>query len=339
MTDQLQTQIRQESGGVAWDYWDYETFTQDSVRKKVKDRAQHGVKSVQYIDVSEVWKPWAREELKDSLFLPGSYEMEEAIGQLESTAAIALPGSSWERSLLDQTRNVMEHYPQMTGLFLDQVYYDLNDRVHDDGTSISLDGKPFARLHWALAQVARKMKTMLAAQKKIAITNQAWNSIEVGSVADLMLVEGGGKNYLRLMQSLAYYGIGNRLSFDQVPFENEAQDCLRYGWTMNLWSDPGDYESDSRFTRLRFCRFYYPLFELLKGRTWVLEPHCLALPDGFGTARRIGRQPVSPPGQRLRRGGRHAQLQFGFALDARQCACDSARQGRRRSEGGVRGHG
>jgi hypothetical protein len=251
------------------------------VRKKVKDRAQHDVKSVQYIDVSEVWKPWAREELKDSLFLPGSYEMGEAIGQLESTAAIALPGSSWERSLLDQTRNVMEHYPQMTGLFLDQVYYDLNDRVHDDGTSISLDGKPFARLHWALAQVARKMKTMLAAQKKIVITNQAWNSIEVGSVADLMLVEGGGKNYLRLMQSLAYYGIGNRLSFDQVPFEHEAQDCLRYGWTMNLWSDPGDYESDSRFTRLRFCRFYYPLFELLKGRTWVLEPHCLALADGL----------------------------------------------------------
>ena len=281
ITDQLQAQIRQESGGVAWDFWDYETFTQDSVRQKVQDRAQHGVRSLQYIDVSEVWKPWAREQLKDSLFLPGSHSVGGAIGQLESTVAIALPGSSWERSLLDQTRNVMTHYPQMAGVFLDQVYYGMNDRIHDDGMSIAPDGKPYARQHWALAQVMRKMKKMLAAEEKIVITNQAWNSIEIGSIADLMLIEGGGRGYLRLLQSLQFFGIGNRLSFDQVPFEHEAQDCLRYGWYMNLWTDPGDYQSDSRFTRLRFCRSYYPLFELLKGRTWVLEPHCLALPDGL----------------------------------------------------------
>ena len=281
MTDQLQAQIRQESGGVAPDYWDYETFTQDLVRKKVQERAKRGIKSIQYIDVAEVWKPWAREKLKDSLFLPGSFAVGGAIGQLESTVAIALPGSSWEQSLLDQIRSVMKNYPQMTGVFLDQVYYAMNDRVHDDGVSISPDGKPFARQHRALAQGMRKMKDMLAAQNKIVITNQAWHSIEVGSVADLMLVEGGGKSYLRLMQSLANFGIGNRLAFDQVPFENEAQDCLCYGWTMNLWTDPGDYQSDSQFTRLRFCRSYYPLFELLKGRTWVLEPHCLALPDGL----------------------------------------------------------
>ena len=213
--------------------------------------------------------------------MPESYDVGGAIGQLESTTAIALPGSSWEQALLEQTCNVIKHYPEMTGVFLDQVYYDLADRIHDDGMSITRDGKPFARQHWALAQVMRKIKKMLAAQEKIVITNQAWNSIEVGSIADLMLMEGGGRGYTRLLESLKFFGIGNRLTFDQVPFEHEAQDCLRYGWTMNLWTDPGDYQSESRFTRLRFCRFYYPLFELLKGRTWVLEPHCLTLPDGL----------------------------------------------------------
>ena len=281
MTDELQAQIRQESGGVAPDYWDYETFTQDVVRKKIRDRARHGVKSIQYVDVSEVWAPWAREELKDSLFMHADHVVGGAIGQLESTTAIALPGSSWERALLDQTRNVLKHYPQMTGMFLDQVYYDLTDRLHDDGTSITRDGTPFARQHWALAQVMRKMKMMLAAQKKIVVINQAWNSIEIGSIGDLMLCEGGGRGLIRLLESLKFFGIGNRLSFDQVPFESEAQECLRYGWYMNLWTDPGDYESDSRFTRLRFCRAYYPLFDLLRGRTWVLEPHCLALPEGL----------------------------------------------------------
>jgi hypothetical protein len=281
MTDELQAKIRQESGGVAPDYWDYETFTQDKVRKKVKDRVERGIKSIQYLDVSEVWKPWAREHLRDSLFRPDSYTVGGAIGQLESTTAIALPGSSWERALLDQARNVLEHYPQMTGVFCDQVYYDLSDFTHDDGISIARDGKPFARQHWALARVMRKIKKLMAAQKKIVIINQAWNSIEIGSIGDLMLCEGGGRGLIRLLETLKFFGIGNRLSFDQVPFEIEAQDCLRYGWYMNLWTDPGDYQSDSRFTRLRFCRLYYPLFELLKGRTWVLEPHCLVLPEGM----------------------------------------------------------
>jgi len=281
MTDELQAKIREESGSPAPSYWDYETFTQDKVRKKIKDRTEHGIKSVQYIDVCEVWRPWAREELADSLFMPDSHIVGGAIGQLDSTTAIALPGSSWERELLNQTRNVIERYPGMTGVFLDQVYYDLSDSIHDDGISIRPDGKPFARQHWALAQVMRKMKKMLAAQEKIVITNQAWDSFEVGSIADLVLMEGGGKGYTRLLESIKYYGVGNRLTFDQVPFEHEAQDCLRYGWTINPWTDPGDYQNDSRFTRLRFCRFFFPLFELLKGRTWVLEPHCLALPDGL----------------------------------------------------------
>ena len=281
MTDELQAKIREESGSPAPSYWDYETFTQDKVRKKIEDRTKHGIKSVQYIDVSEVWRPWAREELADSLFMPDSHIVGGAIGQLDSTTAIALPGSSWEKELLDQVRNVIEHYPGMTGVFLDQVYYDLSDTVHDDGISIRPDGKPFARQHWALAQVMRKMKKMLAAQEKIVITNQAWDSFEVGSIADLVLMEGGGKGYTRLLQSIKYYGVGNRLTFDQVPFEHETQDCLRYGWTVNPWTDPGDYQSKSQFTRLRFCRFFFPLFELLRGRTWVLEPHCLALGDGL----------------------------------------------------------
>ena len=56
MTDQLQTQIREESGGVAPDYWDYEKFTRNSVRKMAKERTENGVKAIQYIDVSEVWE-------------------------------------------------------------------------------------------------------------------------------------------------------------------------------------------------------------------------------------------------------------------------------------------
>ncbi len=281
MTDELQARIRTESGGVAPDFWDYETFTQEKVRQKVKARAAHGIRSIQYFDVSEVWHPWARDQLRDSFFRPESRSVGGAIGQLESTTVIALPGSSWEQSLLAQARNVLEHYPGMRGMFMDQVYYDLADLIHDDGVSIQRDGTPFARQHWALAQVMRKIKGMLAAQDKVMVINQAWNSIEIGSIGDLMLVEGGGRGLIRLLESLKYFGIGNRLAFDQVPFEDEAQDCLRYGWTMNHWTDPGDYESDSRFTRLRFSRLYYPLFELLKGRTWVLEPHCLDLPEGF----------------------------------------------------------
>jgi hypothetical protein len=141
------------------------------------------------------------------------------------------------------------------------------DYGHDDGLSIH-GGRIAYCMGWAINQISRRCREFAKARGKFMWWNGPYCT-DIAYYAEGMMSEAGNEADVR---SIQYLTMGGRacctLSGAGEPM---FQNCAAYGLYPTAMSNP---------QLVRLAQRYWPIFELFRGKRWVLEAHALGLPPG-----------------------------------------------------------
>ena len=247
-------------------------FSHRRVNEYLALAKKYGSLTMLYWNPSEVWDNWALDVFK-GYEVPGWRWMDCTLCNIH-------PGSPVERTYWRNAKAIIDNYPDLTGLHVDQAYYGWEDRRRDDGFSIDERG-PFSDLHRNIGRLVRKVTAYAHSKGKYSDQNHPYASIEVSGWCDLACVEdrcspGMGQEPGR------YITVGNRGCIQLYAREERMQMNLRNGWFTYLGVPPAALlDKEPRGSYCWRSWLYTPVFELFRGRTWVLEPNCVRLPEGY----------------------------------------------------------
>jgi len=180
---------------------------------------------------------------------------------------------SWSKHLESQITAVIDSYHTAAGIFLDRDDYCAYDYAHHDGITM-IDTHSVYMLGFAQEEINEHICKVVHDSGKSIMTNGP-TSIEVCKNMDAIMNEAG----VSAAGYLQYLGLTRPLVLftrDKWARETEAKDkaALYGGYFPSLEIDIS--EPMSRI----IDRKYQPMFDLYKGRSWVLNAHALRLPLG-----------------------------------------------------------
>jgi hypothetical protein len=182
------------------------------------------------------------------------------------------PAGRWGQYILKQMRALLERFPQIEGIFLDCDGYTYTDYAHDDGITM-IGTRPCSVLGLTQERLVRLLCDYVHAQGKGVWANGP-SSVEVTRGVDGLMAEATRP----LAQVLQYLGLARPmicLPYDKTPETTEAK--LKTSLACGYYPSATQGGPLSRHLEAK----YAPLFELLKGREWVLSAHALELPPGL----------------------------------------------------------
>ena len=201
--------------------------------------------------------------------------------------------TTWGKHLDAMTERMLDIFPEIDGLFLDELHYNQFDFAHDDGVSARGD-KPVAMIGFAVQDAARRICDTVHKQGKAVWANGP-NTLEVAHYVDGFMAEVSWE----WLGTVLYLGVEKPvvLLFGKGPWtveqlERDLNTSLFAGAQPSVLYNclPVAPEIDPEL--LAIIKRYRPLFQMLRGRKWILHPHaiehdlcglrmnCFALPDG-----------------------------------------------------------
>ncbi len=191
------------------------------------------------------------------------------------------PRSRWGRDMLRQLETMFKTYPELDGIFLDQLCYRAYDFSRDDGVTM-LHNRPCFDTRAVAPAMVEKIAALLRRYKRTAFANGP-NCIEVQKGLDGIMAEGrlaGLAQYAHICLAKPVMILTYGCPLDR--FEAVLKYCLKYG----AFPDVRDHLTMRPRARLSapeqdLYDRYLPLLELLRGRRWVLRAHALKLPEGY----------------------------------------------------------
>ena len=197
------------------------------------------------------------------------------------------PDTGWGQYLMEMTERMLDLFPGIDGLFLDELHWNQFDFAHDDGVSARRD-RPVSMIGFAVQDAARRI-CAAAHRRGKAVWANGPTTLEVVHHVDGFMAEASRE----WLGSVLYLGMEKPLVL-LIPAHWSAQE-VEEGLKSALWAgaQPGimglqgfDFQGTAVWGRYRH------LFAMLRGRRWILEPHavsthspglrtnCFALPDG-----------------------------------------------------------
>lgn len=179
--------------------------------------------------------------------------------------------TSFGRHLLRAGKQLLKRFPDIDGIFLDQMCYDALDFAHDDGVTWA-EGRPAYRLWHCYEKQIAGLARLLHRRHKLIFGNGP-NNVEVQREVDGLMAEGASW----IADAVKYLCIAKPLLFlafyhdDARKAEQMFQRCLLCGASYSLFPHPTAEVA-------RVIERYRPLLEPLFGRKWLLEPNPLTLP-------------------------------------------------------------
>ncbi|MCK4252699.1 hypothetical protein KAX97_14725 [candidate division WOR-3 bacterium] len=272
----------------SYEWWlnQYGPYGYDSARTIINAFDSRGIGSYMYFQSCEAWKNWV---YNDTLPFPCSLSLAkdkngnplphfEACRLLNPDtnlySSYPLGELSWAGHIDSQVVCVLDSYPDAVGIFYDRDDYCSYDYAHDDSVTM-IYTSPVYMLGFALEEINKHICEEVHNRNKGILTNGP-TSVEVCKNIDGIMVERhtqavGYMQYLGLSRPLILFVI------DKTALETETKDkaALYGGCYPSLEADVN--EPMSRIIDLK----YQPLFDLYKGKTWVLNAHALRLPTGI----------------------------------------------------------
>lgn len=204
------------------------------------------------------------------------------------------PKYSWGKYLINQVKKLMQTYPEVDGLFFDEIHYRGFDFAHSDGVTM-VDNKPCYMLGFGMEKLIKEICGIVHGKRK-AVWANAPTSLEVMKHIDGFMAEGaawwwlGSVQYLGLTKPL----VALQQTRDVREHETVLKHCLITGAQPSVpWKLEGEKGADGESKETRrvipdtgketknLFSHYNPLLKLIKEREWVLEQHSLTLPAGI----------------------------------------------------------
>ncbi|MFH0963642.1 MAG: hypothetical protein V2A58_06480 [Planctomycetota bacterium] len=203
------------------------------------------------------------------------------------------PDTPFGSHLVKQIENLFAFYPGVDGVYIDQPFHCELDFSRDDGLSV-VQGRPVSNTGYTFDRLMEKVRALAHSRGKFIWCNIP---VRIGDARwmDVMQQESSSP---RSIEEQKFFSLGDRISLTLFPFspvtsldgttssEYFDQVALAAGFIERLHMNPkgqklalADLAEGKRYPS---HTFQY-LFAMLRGRSWVLEPHCLELPEGcFG---------------------------------------------------------
>jgi len=181
------------------------------------------------------------------------------------------PALPFGKDMVRQIRGMVDRYPEMDGVFLDQACYNFPDTAHDDGIT-AVNNRPCYMTGFNYFPHLELLSSLLHPGKSI-IANGPYG-IGIMKYIDGFMAEGSGW----LCDHFQYYGLAKPMFFlvykdSDRDLELMFQRCLIYA--AGFTSYPKALPSKDLYDR------YLPLLRKLFGRTWFFDADPLQLPTGF----------------------------------------------------------
>ncbi len=278
--------IRDGDSTTTYKYWlrhagnDY--YTYDTITYIMNLFNDHQIGSYPYTQSMEAWKSWV---YNDTIPFPfdSSLAKDQDGNPLKAFQACRLmnpdtnllsfypPGErSWAAYIDTQITAVLDSFPA-AGIFYDRDDYHYYDYAHNDSVTM-INTTPVYMLGFALEEINEKICREVHNRNKGILANGP-TSVEVCKNIDGIMVE----RHPEVVSCLQYLGLSRPLILfviDTLASETETKDkTALYGGLYPSLEANVD-EPLSRLIDLK----YQPLFNLYKGKTWVLNAHALRLP-------------------------------------------------------------
>jgi len=184
------------------------------------------------------------------------------------------PDSPFGTQLLNQMDRLVQTYPEIIGVGLDNWNYAGIDFGHDDGITM-VNNRAAASINFSQQHMIPAISRKMHGSGRFVMTNKG-RTIESMKGVDAVGTESRGAetyaifaymNLLRCVTPTEYAAAGN---------PDYAECVLKY---LLVWGgQPGTHE---RAADPRQMKAYQPLFDALRNRRWVFDPDPLTLPEGY----------------------------------------------------------
>ena len=253
----------------------------ESIRSYIRILHKHGLKGFIYFQPSEPWERFARRHFPEYLIRDARNEEEPV--WYENIVANPFPEGKFGQYIIRQFQQLLDLYPEIDGIFMDEACYDQLDFSQDDGFSIE-SGRPAYRMGYAICKVTQQLCKLARERGKVIWWNGPYQ-VEIAREADGMMAEGGGMQG----ESIQYLAIGNKPTCCLVYNERQLKRNLVLGLlpTAPSFAVTGNYRLVAEMPKevevspddVELHRRYFPLFEHFRGKTWVLTSHPISLPS------------------------------------------------------------
>ena len=255
-------------------------LSRDKINKHIKSLHHNNIKGLLYFQCTgDSYIPYAEQKFPDSI-------ARDSIGNIvptwkECCFLNASPGTSFHTHINEQIDKFIADYPEIDGVFLDQVCYQMLDSAHQDGITAD-NNKPAAMFGYSYENTLKKLSGIIHSQGKIIWANGPFD-IEVQKDIDGIMAEGSSG----ISETYKYLCISKPLLVHTSPDSPEKVEkmfkyCLLSGGSYSIGASsklPVPLPIDSK-TRQLFDECI-PLVEQILGRKWLLEPAPLELPAGY----------------------------------------------------------
>ena len=252
-------------------------ISRDRINSMIARLHEHNIKAMLYIQVNgDCFMPMALKCFPDSIARDSAGDPYPA--WKECCLVNASESTTFGRYISGMIDRFLAAYPDIDGVFLDQLCYQMTDYAHSDGKT-SADDRPAAEYgvsyDWNLAKLSR----LVHGAGKFIWANGPFD-IEVGHLTDGVMSEGTSgiseaHKYLCLKKPHLIHTYPN----DEFKAESMLQYCLlagsawSYGGSSTL-QDPPDFTPEIR----RLFDSYLPLIKPLLSAEILLEANPFLLP-------------------------------------------------------------
>ena len=183
------------------------------------------------------------------------------------------PTSVYGSHQLRQMDLMIETYPRIMGVALDNWAYGGIDFAHDDGITM-FDNRPAANVNFSQQSMIPEIAKKFHSSGRLVMINKS-RTIESMKGADALLSEARGA---KIFAMFAYMCLNRHLH----PNEYKAADDVEYAeYALKYcieWG--GQLGTEMVFADPVMSDKYYNLIKLLRNRTWVLDCDPVTLPEG-----------------------------------------------------------
>ena len=261
----------------------------DQTHEQVRDfiRRLHGVnaQALIYWNQNDCWTDFAKEKFPEAIGTKNTQG--DPWIQYEDTCILMTvePQSKWSSYILDQVDQIIATYPELDGIFNDQVCYFHYDYARQDGISM-VQGVPVYNNRFGYIAFTPKVVEKLH-PKNLSLWGNGCYTVDVGRYFDGIMAEGGSAG----MERSRFLGIlGKPVCILTGISEKEGAK----GWEKVLkrslisgvqpsvvrkfkYPNTLDWKQERRRV-IDAGDAYRPFFRQLRGKRWVLTENALELP-------------------------------------------------------------
>ncbi len=244
-------------------------------RETIAEFKKQGVANYIYWNPSEVWIPYAEKEFRSDIALDSDGRFTVAIP--EHYVLNQDPRGAWGKHIYSELEKMMARYPAVDGIFADRVDYISWDFGRDDGITMLNDRRAYT-MAFALDEMLQKAYGLMHSLGKGTYANGPIG-IELYRNLDAVLIENPGVH--PIPQCFQFFGLRRPIVFshttgNQQTIEDRLKHSLAWG-VYPVLTHPSPVAPN--IDRAGVTESFLPLFELMKGRDWVLNAHALKLPS------------------------------------------------------------